>query len=683
MKNGLQSWVKVMTLRRYKKNHLNASQAFDREMPDPATPLQFWTQNRDRNRFVDLSEFANGLSDISNQGRKRSGYTGRRELILQLAPAIKIAAFGYTYHSVNTMRASLRAWFRVFDAVEASLDDGLKASARLDDVRQLTRVYCEYAYSSGMRADAFTWFVNIVNGVLQAYAEPKLYWNSPKDPQPKRFLPPEEQCVALRIALKQEWEEVSRRWRRMDRLREVDYTPTNEEEELQQRSWQYFKERQNACSIELPTSDQLRGKYTQQSFWGGTGLSLIAMREIVFPTLWDVDAAFHMCLANTGWNPAVLLDVNALNIDAVLYIHPMDSKRFMLVGKKARADGKDQPVTGLWKTPWGPGAIIRLMLKRTQELRKQLLAKLLQENQLLASLREDGSNYDDIRRQYEYVQYLEAGCRNVWLYVSRSGEIRWLSVENYAHYRNGKPFPFLFILIDELNKRRLDIGLAPINKVTSTDFRDIFALYVWRQSGGNILAVMRLLNHSKASTSEKYVDNNILNAERDSEARIFLDNLFCELKKGRVDITILAHLQRYGVVTPLLENKLKNYRAMERSRIGIACINPFQPQGVNSSVSNKRCASHRCLICDGNAIILPESLEGIAMRVEELLKTKELVPLEAWLVSDFDVELKNCVTALLLFDPGDVINARDRWRRAISLGEHIVPGLTIKIKDIS
>ena len=243
---------------------------------------------------------------------------------------------------------------------------------------------------------------------------------------------------------------------------------------------------------------------------------------------------------------------------------------------------------------------------------------------------------------------------------------------------NGKQASFLAVLIDQVNRERAMRGAIPIPSVAQSDFRDIFATFLWRQSGGNLFVVMRLLNHAHLATTERYVDNTILNAERDQQARTFLDHLFAELGKGRVDIAILTHLQRHGAVTPEMEARLHEFRALQRSRIGVACKDPTNPPTeIQPKTEGRRlCTPQRCLLCKPHAVILPESLPGVAMRVEELEAIQRAVPVETWLGSDYQQELSNGLDVLRLFPADDVRNARAFWENAIGAGAHRIPGLS-------
>ncbi len=87
------------------------------------------------------------------------------------------------------------------------------------------------------------------------------------------------------------------------------------------------------------------------------------------------------------------------------------------------------------------------------------------------------------------------------------------------------------------------------------------------------------------------------------------------------------------------------------------------------------CDVQRCLLCVDNAVLLPESLDGIAMRVEELLTIQGVLPIEVWVDEQYDLELKNNLIAMSKFDHKKGLSARDKWAQSIANGEHYVPGL--------
>jgi hypothetical protein len=150
-----------------------------------------------------------------------------------------------------------------------------------------------------------------------------------------------------------------------------------------------------------------------------------------------------------------------------------------------------------------------------------------------------------------------------------------------------------------------------------------------------------------------------------------------ELDAGRVDLTILAHLYRHGELSPEQEKLLAQARTLPKSRMNVACKDARHPPSYIKATNGEDCDVQRCLLCLENAVLLPESLDGICMRVEELRAVQGFLPIETWINDRYDIELKNNLTALRKFDLKQGLAARKKWAQAIACGEHYVPGLPL------
>lgn len=641
--------------------------------------LRFWVQNPLKSIKVDLTVFSSGWDGPAPSPNWKGNFSGRPGLIEQLAPAIKEILTGFKGDTIKEKIVILRSWWRVLDAVDAAVAGTSGVAKKVDDVQDICGLHYECAMRQKLSGESVSWFMSMVNSVLKLKGLPILGWESFSTRTTKRHLPPESEVAVLRMGLKQEWEIVKRRWALCDRVSQENFVPTCDTEIDLHRHLKFLRNQQRKWGVTVPTSDQLRGGVPPKNF-SASGLNLTTLRSVSFPTVWDMGTAFHLCLSNTGWNPAVLYSLDVTKGELMLRSNPQDQRRYILIGIKVRAGYKEQVVTGLWKTSWGPGAIIRDCIERVRPLREQLLNVLALQCERFAQMQKEDASVDELHLQLNVIRNLEAGCRSIWLYVSRSGAIEWLDDRSQIYYYNSTCGLYPAALIFKINSERHLMGQNPIGTVTASDFRDIFALYVWRQSGSNVLAVMRMLNHAHLRTTQRYLDNNILNAERDGELHTFLEHLFSELGEGRLDITILAYLQQYGELTPEMEKRLIDFRALEKSRLGIGCKEPKNPPPQMSlgSVVGKLCGAQRCLLCAKNSILLPESLLGIAMRVEELIAIQSALSSETWLRSDFSIELENGLAALAIFPQAEVASARYKWSSEIKAGFHHVPGLPIQ-----
>ena len=673
-----------MSLREIEKNHLSEHAGLEPveallPLPDHEDPLKFWTGHSTENFHVDLTIFATGEREKPNDNRYGGPFSGRPALIRQLAPAIEAATVGAPKSTVENYRHGLRKWWRILDAVELDAAQAGQPMSRVDDVRQLTELHAAYARGDTgkkpMRSTVFNTFKRLANATLKYVHAPELYWMAPEDAGTERSLPSDDECRELRMRLKQEWGAVLRHFSLVDRVRADGFQPGTEEEEDLLAHWRHIHEVQTLTGKALPSAEELRDGMTYKRFRGKIGLRLPTMRLVAFPNRWQVETAFHCCMMVTGWNPATLysLDAGAHNW---LRDHPRDPARYLLVGTKARAGGAEQPVEGLWKTRAGPGYIIRLWMERTAPLRKQLRTELANEREKYRQMAQDGASPDNLTRQMVVILDLDEGCRSIWLFACETGSIAYLTpISGQVFNLAGTRVTFLTRFLAQFNQERAAHQKDAIHHCTPSDFRDMFALYVWRISGGNLFTLMRALNHARLRTTQRYADNNLLNAERNDATRRFGNNLFSLLKKhGGFDLTILTHLQRHGPVPEDAVQRLSKYRNLERSRIQVGCKDPFHPPPeIQLPGAARVCRPQRCLLCKAHAVILSDSVDGVAMRVEELEYSKSVLPVVEW-NDRLDEELANGLDVLKIFPMEQVGDARIRWRKAIADGRHEPPG---------
>ena len=697
-----------MSIRTYNKDHLKehagvALAAPARiDAPQSNDPLVFWTQHEKEPFEVNLHPFATGQEKSNHKkggGKNFIPFTGRPELIRQLAPVIEEALLWAPKSTVKSYLSSLREWWRVLDVVEASAATTGQPMPRVEDVRLLTNVHCEFAHRRGIPLSRFGIFRALVDKTRMAVGVRQTYWESPEDKDTQKHIPSQEQRDTLRFAVRGTCRKVLQRWVQSDRLSQIDTKPDDPQEAKLWRSVRYMRGIQKETGKVLPTPNDLHGRIAPWAL-NPSGNFKSHFRNSIFPNHRDADAVWHQCLLNTGWNPSTLtsLDVNKKILVDHFKDHPNDDHRrfvlipktYELVGEKERAGGKEQFVTGQWKTLDGPGHLIKTYLEHVEPLRKVLKQQLVQEQ--LKYKQMDDADYKVRTAQFARVSALEQGVRSVWLYVGRFGEISWIQLEgtNKSGMVDGKQVTFLEEVVHLLNTQRAVVKARPsesseglleqvalVSRVMAKNFRVWFADYVYCKGNGNMLHVKRALNHARLGTSSGYTNTNILNQEASDAARRFLNILVGELEVGRVDLTILAYLYRYGKVTPEQDEILAQLRALPKSRMKVACKDAAHPPAHLKATANEPCDVQRCMLCLEHAVLLPESLDGIAMRVEELRALQGFLPIETWIDERYDIELKNNLMALNKFDLNKGLAARKKWALAITSGDHFVPGLPL------
>jgi hypothetical protein len=692
-----------VSIRAYNKDHLKEHAgvmptALVRiDAPESGDPLVFWTQHEKEPIEVNLQPFASGGQNARPQGggRKFVSYSARPGLIHQLAPAIEETLLYAAKKTVQSFLTALRDWWRIFDTVEAAAAAANQSIALVDDVRLLTQVHSEFAHRSGMNSHQFRTFRTLADTTRRALGASQTYWEAPENSNAPKHIPPEEQRKALRIALKRSCRDVLERWTKSDWLSQIAVEPEDPQEAYLYRHVHYMRNFQKKTGKLLPTSVDI-----PRSTLAGQEIYVRRLRESIFPSSRDAHAVWHLCLVNTGWNPSTLtaLDVTKKFLFDHFKDDPNDSHRrfvlnpqtYELVGEKERAGGKEQIVTGQWKTKDGPGHLIKAYLERAAPLRELLKQRLVQEKLKYEDMVREGAEYAVCAPQFAQVKVLEQGCRSVWLYVTKTGKIAWLAGGEKLGCVNEKQVSYLDEVMHLLNTQRAATNaqraknkegvlapLAPVPRVTAKDFRMWFADYVYRATNGNILQVRKALGHSRLRTSIGYVNSNILNQEASDAARRFLNILMGELDVGRVDLAILAHLYRHGELSPEQEELLAQARTLPKSRMNVACKDALHPPSHIKATADEACDVQRCLLCPENSVLLPESLDGIAMRVEELRALQGFLPIGTWTEDRYDIELKNNLMALRKFDLNRNLVARQKWARAIAAGEHYVPGLPL------
>ena len=710
-----------MSIRNKKKDHLKDHSGVELVVPAvaPTTddPLRFWTGHPTKNTLIDLHEFADGASTTGNS--TGGGYSGRPELIAELAPAIQAQLALKARETCASLKVSLRIFWRVCDELEAIAAPDGRTLDRLTSMRDLTHLHETTLNRANINRKYFCSLLIIFNNTRTLMKLRPLVWTIPKGAGPSRQLIPDSHAKVLKIAIKRDWEQVRKTWARHDAIRRGEEPDTltefekqdptvvhayADENELLRKNWLHFKRIQESTRTLNPIADQLYDG-NSKSFHNYRGLYTSTMRALAFPTMQDAQIAFHAALIRSGWNPSTLTTGLDATLPDSIFQHPKDSKQRVLVvnskegeetgnpedseeinmqGSKSRAGGRMQFCMGLKKDPDTPPNIVAAFLARSKGLREKLHQDVKEAAAEYQRLKVLDAPRDAIERQFMQLQNLQQGTRNVWLYVDYRGNINWLNGRCWKTLGSRDPTSarrnstYLEILTKRLNSQREKRKEEPIALVTPSDFRDIYARWVYVMTGGNILAVMLALGHSSLKPTDGYVTNNIFNAENDEAARKFMTHLFAELGQGRLDLTILAQLVRHGSLTIEMLSRLTEYRALPRSvvKVGCADIRNPPPHVDPAHIEGKRCGTHRCLRDCHHARFLPESLDGITMRMEELMVMSHHLPLDLWILGEFEKELEAGEYLLAeLYDQDAVAQARTHWHQKIGSGQHVVPGV--------
>lgn len=637
--------------------------------------LKFLTLHKTKPCLVDLTPFRDGGAGGGKKNGWVEAFSGRPALIAELAPILKDALLPLASKSIDQYLAALRTWWRLFDAVEASAHEILIVSS----VAHITDLHRQYAFDNNMHSSQFATFVKVLNSTRLTFKLKPYYWVAPQRPGTTKHLPPVWQTNLVRHELKHRWFAAVRRWETAETILErgmpiadrAEQPELYAEQERLLRNYSLFKATVKRTEHPRPMKEALWEGIEKDSFYS-KGYSIEDMIRGFYPDAHDIRNAFYLCLATTGWNPAVLLSLDIE--ESFLEPHPKDSSRFVLRGIKDRAGGAEQTTEGLFKSRSGAGFIINQIMRLTEPLRKHL-RKLLDEHERKFHLLQPTDSVLAEKLQLKIME-LRKGIRSPWLFVSRTNaEIQWLEDNNFSRTRGDDNYAFLAGVIDSINERQPQE--KQVSYFSAKTFRLAYGTNIYRISGGSVYAVMKALGHRSVQTSVTYLTNTVLKEEHRKVFRTFSKALWDEaLKNGRVDPTILAKISRDGEATEEQRQRLTDYRSLLKSRIGVGCLNPFNPpkhiapdfeaDGV------ELCPAQRCTLCLEHGVILPESLDGLCKRVAELQYIQTTMSIAAFLESSFAEELSATRTALLGFAQSEVEEHIFGWEKRIASGEHKV-----------
>lgn len=670
-----------MGIRRYEKDHLREAAQPLAAVPAPLSgkvaasddPLRFWTSHKHKPVLVDLEPFALGQQE-GPSGNWLGPFTGRPLLIAELAPALR-ATLGFASEStVSQFNHSLRAWWRLLDALEMQVPGSSGLLLRVERVAELGDLHRQRALDAGMDRYTFAPFYRMVNLVRKAQGLRPFHWQLPELAARRRHLPPTEHVNRVRLALKRGWFAARDRWERADSLL-AGVPPANAEEERLLKNYVRFQAAVKTMGHPRPGSGPLWGDMSPQVF-NRQGLHVPEMLRGFYPDAVDIRMAFCLCLASTGFNPSVLLSLDVSK--PFIEPHPKDPSRYLLWAHKARGNS-DQVSEGLLKSQGSPGVVIQSLMRRTQPLRDQLVRDLAVLRSTDEELRRKGAPVFELDRSKKAIVKLEQGVRSPWLYVVPGVQlITWLNRDTYASVSSeAGAGSFLDDVIEAINAKESASERRITGRLTPGDFRDAFAAYAYQMSGGAVLYVMKVLGHKQPTTTQVYLDNTLLNEESNRLYRTFSNALWHEIKVfGRADPTLVAKWSRDGDVSDEERERLTKYRTLKRSRLGVGCKDPTAPPkriapGFKAD-GKAECPVQRCTLCVENAVLFPDSVDGLCKRLAELRTIQEQMASLAFMESSFGEEMQNTELALQHFDPQVVASHLERWQNLIVRGEHRV-----------
>lgn len=666
-----------MRIRNYDKDHLAAvdkplalvSQSTSADEGEPNDPFIFWTKHHLKPVLVDLTVFSTGQQVRRGNGMWNGPFSGRPELAVELALAGREALGPASEDTVEGFTKSLRGWWRMFDDMEKSASGVSPSLEIVESVADLGELHRQRAHDIGMTRRSFNIFLRVVNIARHSRRLRPLHWIPPEDEEPDRDLAPAWQTELVRLALKRGWFNAVDRW---DAAQEILYGagPRTTEDSNFEQAYKCGLACMQVTKNARPEGNTLLKPLNQLAIYT-IGYGVAEVFRGFYPDSRDIRMAFHSCLASTGWNPSTLLALNAE--ENFVEAHPKDPRRYFMFGYKARS-GSEQFTEGLYKSQGSAGVIIQRLLQVTYPLRQELRKEFEKKSEAYEQMQRSNSSRTVLNALKNNLIQLAEGIRSVWLYSATNHGITWLKASNY-HQGRDSSVAFLDELVEEINSHQP--ADRQVLQMKAGDFRDAFAAYAYRISGGMVLYVMKALNHRRLASTRGYITNKLINHESQRVFGMFTEAIWKTIRiHKRLDPTLVAEYSRTGHLSEERHRRLAEYRALRRSRLNIGCKEPTNPPKHIApnfvSDGKKMCGPQRCILCVENGVLFPDSLDGICMRTAELDFLKTQMSVAAWVESRFPEEYDNLEVALLGYDQQEVKVLVRKWTSKISDGTHRV-----------
>ncbi len=387
----------------------------------------------------------------------------------------------------------------------------------------------------------------------------------------------------------------------------------------------------------------------------------------------DVRDIFTLFITKTGWNPSTVLNID---VNDCIRPHPTDPDRHIVHAIKERGGGFEQSAMGLNKTQIAPGSLIRAVIRRTQVLRSELEAELVQETACLQEAKKSGEDTSALELR---VARLRGAARSPWIFRPTTGPnvggFSVLSQEN-VNMSGGRAGPTtstraMVEIVREANRTRSAKDQIS-EDLSLTDFRDAFIAFAYEKSGYDWLMAKLAAGHKSVASAVTYLRNRRFKNYGFDQVTKLGEAIFNEIRKHRVvDAAFLFRLVQVGEITD--EQRQRWLNDKDRTRMGTGCRDFKHPPKwiAPEHVEGAGCRIQRCILCK-HAIVFSDSVDGLCRRLAELQHLKTEISMTTWMESLFGDELEALEVTLTDFPPGEVWKLTADWIAKIRSGEHRV-----------
>ncbi|WP_395012051.1 hypothetical protein [Undibacterium sp.] len=593
--------------------------------------LEFWSTSKSSPYFVDLNEFAIGVTQEQIQQdllrwkkREAVGFIGRPLLIQEIATYFRERYCNSPKSSLRTLLGHVRWWWRFLDRCEEVAP--VKSLRDLNDIH-----YAKYRMAPCATSCA-AFFFGLVEKARADLGLQPLYWTAIYIPAQEKELPALQDVIQIYHWLK----------------------------------------RPAFAALERFRSD-----------------------PTAIPTRNEVVILYSIFLINTGWNPQVVLDIDVDSLDEkgnmrCIIPHPQSNSHSIVQSIKARARNSIQYATSNNKRQLSPHNIILVLLQQTEVLRHGLRQEL---NFLEDQIRNQKMKAAEKQELLVKISNKVAMLKSPWMYqikaFSRKATTQ-LDLEDFASHigylaTNGSikynlpgyssvPIPVLKFASLAIN-RTLPVGAKRIAEdLTLTDIRDVFISWRYQKSGYSWLDAMLAAGHGNIESLRAYLNKRQHKAFSQKEFVKVTEQVWATIAEESVE----GDIQSFPVVVAakvagVSSQQIKRWRdGKDRTYVGAGCANILNPPSHISPThrAGTVCRVQRCTLCPENAILFSDSYIHLSKRLAELRYLQKEISELSWIESDFGNELEMTEIALKEYDQELVNIATKEWETDIAEGRH-------------
>lgn len=629
---------------------------------------------------IDLSDLALGKFK-SNNHKCAGSYTGRPGLLRDLLPAIRAHHSHLRPVRINYLyRTVLRGFWRFLDRYEGwRQKNGVQL--RIDSLAQISAAVVEAWANPG---PAGAWKVApygcqsevrrlIVAAVGLAGGRPLLLAPVAIRKADPKDTATEEEGLRIIKYLRKEVARIFAEWRRADALAKQgrdlldiaianggwlpdDVVPTEADAHATFRAFTARMGKPTASVSEfnkltitpsrksLPAwwprhavnRDQMRGNVGDVVSWG-------ECQAGAYPNSVQVTTIALLALARTGWNVSTLLAMDYEDWSA-----PYDEDHYWLHATKERSDGARQFSISRGQQVTGTYQIVKRLIERGQPLRDAAIA--------------------DPGR----LGLVESELRSPWLGLNQTFSNRLYVASPYRGTSLSRAMATHIVAIN---------STAPddekVRGVTPSDFRDIAAAVMYRDSRYNAWILMVMLGHKNMITTRSYGFRHSVRQESHQQVvEVVCDVLeqVSHTKKWDPALT-RARVEGISISEDALE-RLDHYRKA-RTYSGVLCRNPRDPpssidpthpkDGSAHCIQGHLCVARAC----PQAVVLNDSLSGICKMLAELESKRMMLGAVRFAAGSELKDMAYLQRTLEQWPEESVQKHLAHWRSEISRGRHI------------